>query len=472
MSGTDAPRFRSYAARDLDSLLDRCGADSETKLRTRAVAAVLPFRTNQFVLDELIDWDRVPDDPIFRLVFPQPDMLAVDELKTVTDLLRDESGAARLNSAVREIRAGMNAHPAGQTDQNVVSWQGHPLSGVQHKYRETLLYFPRQGQTCHAYCTYCFRWAQFVGAPELRIAAAKDDVGALRAYLAHHREISDVLVTGGDPLIMGTETLRNALEPFLAPEMAHIKNIRIGTKALTYWPFRFTGDHDADDLLRLFERVRAAGKHLALMAHVTHPRELHPEPVRRAVERVRSTGAVIRTQAPIIRTINDDAGIWQDMWTRTLALDALPYYLFVERDTGPRHYFEVPLVRTWEIYRDALASVSGLARTVRGPSMSATRGKVVVDGVTEIAGRRAIALRYLQARDPGVVGRPFFAEFDARATWVTDLRPLSPSDAPYLDQTAGNPAGSARTGAAPTTGDAGLSRRPATDTVTSGDEAV
>jgi len=432
MNGPETPRFRAYTARDLDSLLDRGGVDAETKLQTRAVAAVLPFKTNQFVVDELIDWDSLQDDPVFRLVFPQPDMLAPDELKTVAGLLRDQARPAELARAVREIRAGMNAHPAGQTDRNLAVWEGQPLSGVQHKYRETLLFFPRQGQTCHAYCTYCFRWAQFVGDPELKIAAAKDDAGALQAYLRHHKEITDVLVTGGDPMIMGTEPLRRALEPFLDPELEHIRNIRIGTKALTYWPYRFTDDHDADDLLRLFERIRGAGKHLALMAHVTHPHELRPDPVRRAFERVRAAGAGIRTQAPVIRTVNDEAGVWREMWTRSLALDAVPYYRFVERDTGPRSYFGVPLVRAWQIYREAYSSVTGLARTVRGPSMSATSGKVVVDGVTEIAGRPAFALRYLQARDPELVGRPFFAEFDPGATWLTDLRPLAPSDAPFL----------------------------------------
>jgi hypothetical protein len=202
-------------------------------------------------------------------------------------------------------------------------------------------------------------------------------------------------VTGGDPLIMSTGNLRRALEPLLAQELDHIRTIRLGTKALTYWPHRFLGDDDADDLLRLFEQIRNSGRHLALMAHVTHPHELSPDPVRRAVERVRSTGAVIRTQAPMIRSINDDAGVWQQLWTRAVALDAVPYYMFVERDTGPRHYFEVPLVRAWQIYRDTLSSVTGLART-----MSTTRGKVVVDGVTEIAGHSAIALRHLQARDP------------------------------------------------------------------------
>jgi KamA family protein len=440
MSAIDFQRFRAYSARDLDALFDRFQADDETRLMTRAVAAVLPFRTNQFVLEELIDWDSVPDDPIFRLVFPQPDMLSVDELRTVTELLREDAGPARMHEGVSRIRAGMNAHPSGQMDDNVPTWRGRPLSGVQHKYQESLLYFPRQGQTCHAYCTYCFRWAQFVGVPELKIAAASDDASALQQYLRMHREITDVLITGGDPMIMSTQMLRRAIEPFLAPELSHITNLRIGTKALTYWPYRFTTDGDSDDLMRLFDDIRATGKHLALMAHVTHPRELEPESVRRAVARVRSTGAVIRTQAPVVRTINDDAATWANLWRRTVALDAVPYYMFVERDTGPRHYFEVPLVRAWSIYRDAVSSVSGLARTARGPSMSARRGKVVIDGVTEVAGQRAIALRYLQARDPDVVGRPFFAEYNESATWVTDLHPLSSIDESFLQQS-GAPAG-------------------------------
>ncbi|WP_344174579.1 lysine 2,3-aminomutase [Pilimelia columellifera] len=397
---------------------------------------MLPFKTNQYIVDELIDWSNIPDDPIFRLVFPQPDMLAPIELKTIAELIRSQADQATLTAAVRKIQAGMNAHPAGQTDLNVPEWDGKPLSGVQHKYRETLLYFPRQGQTCHAYCTYCFRWAQFVGIPDLKIAAEEADAGRLHAYLRSHTEISDILMTGGDPLIMSTENLSRAIEPFLHPDLAHISTIRIGTKALTYWPYRFVTDRDADDLMRLFERVKAAGKHLALMAHVTHPRELETAAVHRAVQRVRATGAVIRTQAPLVRTINDHASVWRDLWTRTVALDAVPYYMFVERDTGPRHYFEVPLVRGWEIYREAVSTVTGLARTVRGPSMSTSLGKVVVDGVTTVGDQPALALRYLQARDPEMVGRPFFASYDDHAAWVTDLRPLTKTDLPFFDQSA------------------------------------
>jgi L-lysine 2,3-aminomutase len=159
------------------------------------------------------------------------------------------------------------------------------------------------------------------------------------------------------------------------------------------------------------------------MAHFSHPRELVPEVARTAIRRVRDTGAVIRCQAPLIRGINDRPELWAELWRDMTRLGAIPYYLFVERDTGPHDYFSVPLARGYEIFRDAYAQVSGLARTVRGPVMSTTPGKVCVDGIAEINGEQVFVLRFLQARDPGLVGRPFFAAYDPTATWLTDLKP-------------------------------------------------
>ena len=181
---------------------------------------------------------------------------------------------------------------------------------MQHKYRETVLYFPQQGQTCHAYCTYCFRWAQFVGDADLRFAAPGPE--QLVAYLHRHPAVTDVLVTGGDPMIMSTERLRSHVEPLLAVDT--VRTIRFGTKAVAYWPYRFVSDSDADDLLRLFEQVVAAGRNVAVMAHFSHPRELATEVATRAIARIRATGAVVYCQAPLIRYVNDDArGVERDV---------------------------------------------------------------------------------------------------------------------------------------------------------------
>jgi L-lysine 2,3-aminomutase len=258
---------------------------------------------------------------------------------------------------------------------------------------------------------------------------ASSDIDGLVTYLGQHPEVSSVLLTGGDPMIMGEPVLRRYIEPLLALEQ--IESIRIGTKSLAYWPARFTTDPDADDTLRLFSAVVESGKNLAFMAHFSHPREMESPRFAAAISRIRATGAVIRTQAPLIRSINDDPATWARMWRVQHGMGMVPYYMFVERDTGPQDYFAVPLARAYEIFRDAYSQVSGLCRTVRGPSMSSTPGKVCVDGVAELAGQRVFVLHLIQARDPDLVGRPFFAHYDPDAVWLTDLRPAFADRFPF-----------------------------------------
>ncbi len=387
----------------------------------KAVAQVLPFRVNDYILEELIDWRRVPDDPMFQLTVPQAGMLDPGDLARMVALVRKDAPPATIKATAREIQMRLNPHPAGQMELNVPKFGKEPVPGLQHKYRETVLAFPSQGQTCHAYCTYCFRWAQFVGIDNLKFATREGE--ALAAYVKAHKEVQSVLFTGGDPMIMKTSVLRRYIEPLLEPEYDHLVSIRIGTKATAYWPYRFLTDPDADDLLALFEEMNKAGRHVAIMAHCSHPRELQTAAAQEAIRRILSTGAVVRCQAPIVRHVNDNADAWSEMWRTQVALGAIPYYMFVERDTGPKNYFEVPLARALEIFTAAYTRVSGLGRTVRGPSMSATPGKVLVDGVTEVNGEKVFVLKFLQARDPAWVNRPFFARFDPKATWLDHLKP-------------------------------------------------
>jgi KamA family protein len=422
-------RYRAFTAKHLDALAQRAGLSTSERLAIRAVGMVLPFRTNSYVLDNLVDWNAAPDDPIFRLVFPQAEMLPATDVGRIAALISRDAPESDMQAAVHEIRMRLNPHPAGQLALNIPEHDDEPLPGVQHKYPETVLVFPKQGQTCHAYCTYCFRWAQFVDEPDLKMATS--DIESVTRYLRAHPEVTSVLITGGDPMIMGADVLRRYIEPLLGPGLEHLESIRIGSKSLTYWPQRFVTDPDADDTLRLFERVVASGRTLAFMAHFSHPRELGPEMVAEAVRRIRGTGAVIRTQAPLIRSINDEAAIWAGMWRMQVQMGMVPYYMFVERDTGPQDYFAVPLARGYQVFREAFRSVSGLARTVRGPSMSATPGKVCVDGIAEVAGQKVFVLHMIQARDPSLVGEPFFARFCPEATWLSDLVPAFADRFPF-----------------------------------------
>lgn len=412
-------KFKVFTQKDIDRIPQLQKLSSDERDAIRAVAAVLPFRVNNYVLDELIDWDRVPDDPMFRLTFPQPGMLADADFDRMLHLVRSGASKAELTDAARRVQHSMNPHPAGQMELNVPRVDGQPLPGMQHKYRETVLFFPAQGQTCHAYCTYCFRWAQFVGLDDLKFANKEPEL--LAKYLQQHREVRSVLFTGGDPMVMKSRGLRQYIEPLL--KLEHINSIRIGTKSVAYWPQRFVTDADADDTLKLFEEIVAAGKNLAVMGHYSHSRELDTPVAEEAVRRIRSTGAVVRCQAPLIRHVNDDHRVWSEMWSKQVQLGAIPYYMFVERDTGAKHYFEVPLAKAYEIFTAAYREQSGLGRTVRGPSMSATPGKVLVDGVTEVGGEKVFALKFVQARDPEWVNRIFFARYDENASWMGDLQP-------------------------------------------------
>ncbi|MCE8025474.1 KamA family radical SAM protein [Billgrantia aerodenitrificans] len=417
----EARQFKVYTHRQLDKIEAIQNLPEDLRFDMRVVSQVLPFRVNEYVIDELIDWNDVPGDPVFQLTFPQRGMLRPEHYDAVAELVRRDADAAEMTPVIERIRAELNPHPAGQMDLNLPLLDGEPLPGMQHKYRETVLFFPSQGQVCHSYCTFCFRWAQFVGDKDLKFAASEAD--SLHRYLAEHTEVTDLLMTGGDPMVMKAKHLRMYLEGLMAPELDHVQDIRIGSKSLTFWPYRFVTDPDAEDILALFRELTAAGKHVAFMAHFNHWKEMDTPICREAIRRIRATGAEIRTQAPLLRHINDDADQWARMWTTQVRLGMIPYYMFVERDTGARHYFEVPLVRAWEIYREAMQRVPGLARTARGPSMSADPGKVEIQGVTEIHGEKVFVLRFIQGREASWVQRPFFAKYDERATWLNHLEP-------------------------------------------------
>ncbi len=327
---------------------------------------------------------------------------------------------ATLDRKIHEIRLELNPNPAGQ-EHNVPTLDAVKLKGIQHKYPETVLFFPSQGQTCHAYCTFCFRWPQFSGMSGLKFAMKESDL--LLKYLKLHRQVSDVLFTGGAPMTMSASVLSAYIEPLLAPGFEHIHTIRIGTKSLAYWPYRYTTDADSEQIIELFKKIVAAGKNLSIQAHFNHPVELSTEVVKHAIKTIRATGAQIRTQSPMLKHINDKPELWSAMWRKQVDLGCIPYYMFVARDTGSKAYFELPLEKCWQIFRRAYRQVSGLCRTVRGPSMSDHPGKIQILGVQEVKGEKVFVLRFIQGRNPAWVHIPVFAKYDPKATWVNQLKP-------------------------------------------------
>ncbi|PKP50552.1 MAG: lysine 2,3-aminomutase [Bacteroidetes bacterium HGW-Bacteroidetes-11] len=413
--------YKAYTARNFRSIPQIMALPEAIKSEMEIVARVLPFKSNSYVVEKLINWDNYLNDPIFKLTFPVREMLSASHFSQIENALNALMPEAELHQLCNSIKMEMNPHPAGQLEMNMPVLNGKKLEGVQHKYKETVLFFPSQGQTCHAYCTFCFRWPQFSGLEGMKISANQSD--EFVNYLKQQKEVTNVLFTGGDPLVMKTSVLARYIEKLLEPGFEHIHTIRIGSKALAYWPYRFLTDSDSEELLDLFRKVASAGKQLTLMAHFNHPVELSTKAVKHAIRVIRAAGVEIRTQSPVLKNINDSAKIWAKMWRTQVSLGCSPYYMFMARDTGAKQYFDVSIDKAYEIFREAYSKVSGVARTARGPVMSAAPGKVHIVGVSEAAGQKVFVLQFIQARKTDWVKRPFFAKFDPDASWLSDLQP-------------------------------------------------
>ena len=152
--------YQAYGLTNYRNIRQITRLNKEELQAIEVVGRVLPFKTNNYVVEELIDWERIDTDPIFTLNFPRREMLSKKHFSVVSKLLAQEVGKEEFIAAVNAVRLELNPNPAGQ-DHNVPMLGDIRLKGIQHKYRETVLFFLAQGQTCHAYCSFCFRWPQF-----------------------------------------------------------------------------------------------------------------------------------------------------------------------------------------------------------------------------------------------------------------------------------------------------------------------
>jgi KamA family protein len=345
------------------------GIPRHERAELQRVADRYAFRANDYYLG-LIDWDD-PADPIRKLIIPRSDEL-------------DDWGALDASN-----EAGVTV--------------GH---GVQHKYRHTVLLLCNE--VCGAFCRYCFRKRLFMdGNDEVSI-----DVSKGIRYIAEHPEVTNVLLTGGDPLLMSTIRLRRILEPLRA--IPHVTIIRIGTKMPAFNPWRVLDD---PKLLELVGRYSTAGKRIYFMTHFDHPREL-TRPAVEALAALKRAGAMLANQCPLVAGVNDDPLVLGRLFRRLAAIGAPQYYVFQGRPTAGNKPYEVPIVRGYRVFRDACTMTSGLGRRARF-CMSHATGKIAVVGVDE----NHIYLRYHRAKDPRDEFRFMVFERDDEAYWLDQLVP-------------------------------------------------
>lgn len=343
----------------------------EEKSRLSPVVDQYVFRANDYYLG-LIDWDD-PADPIRQLIIPREEEL---------------NDWGRLDAS---------------NEQSVTV-----AKGVQHKYTDTVLLLCNE--VCGAYCRYCFRKRLFMDEND----EVTNDVTAGLEYIAAHPEVNNVLLTGGDPLLMSTRRLVEIIEKLRAIE--HVKIIRLGSKMPAFDPWRILDD---EELQAAFRRYSTSGRRIYLMAHFDHPRELTDAAVAGIDAAVRC-GVICVNQCPLIKGVNDDADVLSEMYQKLSFIGCPPYYLFQGRPTAGNEPYEVPLVRGWHIFQEALKRGSGLARRPRY-CMSHETGKVEILAVDE----RHIYLRYHQAKHESDLGRFFICRRDDEAYWLDQLDVVS-----------------------------------------------
>ena len=278
---------------------------------------VLPFKINNYVAEQLIDWDNIPDDPIYQLIFPRKAMLNEFDFNTLAKMIEENASPLEMAMVANIIQQKIWPD-VDIVEERIPTNEGQIIPGLYHTFPSNLYLFPTPAiKTCHAVCNYCFRWIHHTKG-KFQPETSYSDPQTPIAFLREHPEIKDIFMTGADPLIMTTTQIKKFTDPLLDVDSLNV--LRFVTKALAYWPYRFTSDKDADELLDYFSYLTKQGKHVAVMAHITHVKELQTPTVQEAIKRIQATGAVIRCQAPIVKDINDTTEDWIELWDTQVQL--------------------------------------------------------------------------------------------------------------------------------------------------------
>jgi KamA family protein len=344
----------------LDRLSEQEIADLET------VTDKFSFRCNDYYLS-LIDWDD-PSDPIRRIVIPN-----MQEL--------DEWG--RLD-------------PSDEQAYTVIP-------GLEHKYHSTALFLV--SNVCDGICRYCFRKRVFMDSQNTRLR----DIPEAIKYVRQHPEITNVLLTGGDPLILKTSELDNIIRQLRTID--HVEIIRIGTKIPAFNPYRILDDPSLPEMI---ETYSTAHKKIYIMTHFVHPREL-TEPAVKTVHLLQKAGAMIANQTPLIRGLNDDPRVLAELLGKLSYIGAIPYYIFQCRPALGNKGYTVPIEEGYRIVERAKARVSGMAKRLRFV-MSHSTGKIEIAAIT----KNRVYFKFHRAANDADSGRFLVLKSNPNAYWLDD----------------------------------------------------
>lgn len=325
------------------------------------------FRINDYYLS-LINWDD-PEDPIYKLIIPRE--------KELDEYGRWDASDEHLN---------------------------YVAPGCQHKYGTTALLLV--SEVCGAYCRFCFRKRLFRN----DIKETSMDVKPGVEYIKNNPQINNVLLTGGDSLILATRKIKQILE--MLRQIPHVKIIRFGSKLPAFNPMRIYEDDELLETLATYSRPDAK---IYVMAHFNHPRELTPEAYK-GIKALQSANVIIVNQTPILRGINSDPNVFGELLDKLSWAGVTPYYVFQNRPVAGNADFVLPFKDAYNVIEAAKAKTSGLGKRLKYV-MSHTSGKIEILAVRD----GKIYLKYHQARHPDYYGHFMELECPDDAAWFDDL---------------------------------------------------
>lgn len=403
---------------------------------------VYRFLATKHVLNS-IDWKNYEINSMYQLVFPQPGMIKPEEVQKYVAAQTDEER----KRVVEEYQKKTNPHDGKQKLNK--PWfisdgeKMEILEGCQHKYPPVKLILDKNTQNCFAFCTYCFRHAQVRGDEDMFV---QNDINQVHKYLKLHKEISDILITGGDAGFITYDRFAEYVIPFIEdPDLIHIKTVRLGSRALTFHP-ELLLTNKYRDILELMRRVIENGIQVVWVAHFSTPKEvLNPGTVA-AIRRLKAFGITVKSQSPIMNHISlftDENGKvdvdrsaqnWIDLGNIFAMLGIGFHAMYCARPTGEHHYFTASLADINKIFNKIYKTLASMNRPSRHITMTSSSGKISLLGTGKINGETVFALKFNEGRNMDWMDTVYFAKYNEQENTIEKLKPFGTDKYFYEDE--------------------------------------
>lgn len=392
---------------------------------------VYRFMATKHVLNT-INWNNFVNDSVFQMVFPQPGMIRSD----ITQAYLNAASPIEKERIIRDYICGTNPHDGKQqlNKPTFINEDGEVevVEGSQHKYPQCKLIFDVQTQNCFAFCNYCFRHAQVRGDDDMFI---QKDIGQVHHYLKQHKEVTDVLITGGDAGFLKADRFGEYIIPIIDdPELGHIKTIRLGTRVLTYNPELIISS-EYNQMLSLLRKLYDNGIQIAIMSHFSTPREIMNISTIAAIRRLKAHGATVKSQSPLMNHIslflNENGEVdvdrsaqnWIDLGNVLAMLGVGFHSMYLARPTGEFHYFNQPVARVNEVFNKIYRGLPSINRPSRYITQTSSAGKVSLLGTVDLDGVKLFALKFNEARNMEWMDKVFLAQYDEKENTISKLKP-------------------------------------------------